>query len=345
MVKRVHGFESSGGILRGIGFENSNSKLKGLSGSKTINYPNTIRKLRSTAAHNIGNAPDIYEVDGTMYQVGFEDGYGSGGKDQARYYSDQFRIESAIAFSQMCNHGDKLQIFTGLPANLMNTDVVDKLKNKLHGPYSVKYKGAKKEFFVDKVNVVSQPVGTLWSILFDIEGNPKVDTDVMNKNFLIIDIGFGTTDLVVLSASMGIDENRSGTVDIAMQDYVRDLYKTIEIEHPASRLTNARITPIQLDKLLLDKDILNISTGEFNVKEIKEDLQHDFAIKLQQRLNGFSYTLDEFHEIILTGGGSIIMEKAIKDVFNNNPKIKLINDPILANVTGFYIMARQMYGL
>lgn len=331
--------------VRNIGFENSNSKLKGISDSKKISYLNTIRKVRSISSHNIATAPDFYEVNGSMYQVGFDAGYGSGSKDESRYYSEQFRIESAIAFSQMCNNGNSLNIVTGLPAHLANKDdLVHKLKCNLIGKYHVKHKNAKKDFFVDRVSVVSQPVGTLWSILFDLQGNPRVEKDALNKNFLIIDIGFGTTDFVVLSASMGIDESRSGTVDIAMQDYIKDLYRAIEIEIPQSKLTNAKITPLQLDTALINSDILDISTGKFNVAEIKKDLQLEFALKLQQRINTFGYVFDEFHEIILTGGGSIIMEKAIKQVFNNNNKIKLAKDPILANVTGFYIMAKQIYG-
>ena len=61
------------------------------------------------------------------------------------------------------------------------------------------------------------------------------------------------------------------------------------------------------------------------------------------RLDNFGYTLDRYHEVILTGGGSANLHYAIKQVFGNNPKIRLADDPILANVKGFVIMAVQQY--
>lgn len=333
-------------MKRIIGFENSNSSIKGVSNLKSIYYPNTIRRVRSVNSLNrsLGGSK-IYEVDGAMYQVGFDNGYGSGSKDESRYYSEQFKIESAIAFSQMCNHGDRLQVVTGLPANLASReDIVLKLKETLVGSYRVKCEGQIKQFVVESVMVASQPVGTLWSILFKPDGSLKVPRDVFTKEFLIIDIGYGTTDIVVLSATKGIDDSQTRTFDIAMSDYVNSLYKAIEQQIPESRLTQAKISPYQLDRLLADSDKLDIQTGVFDVRKIKEELQLSFTEELKMRLDNFGYTLDQYHEVILTGGGSANLHKAIKQVFGNNPKIRLVDDPILANVKGFAIMAVQQYG-
>lgn len=333
-------------MKRIIGFENSNSSIKGVSSLKSIYYPNTIRRVRTTNSFNRSlKSIKIYEIDGQMYQVGFDNGYGSGSKDESRYYSEQFKTESAIAFFQMCNHGDRLQIVTGLPANLSSRDdIVQKIKETLVGPYRVKCEGQRKDFIVENVMVASQPVGTLWHILFKQDGSLKVNRDVFTKEFLIIDIGYGTTDIVVLSASMGIDDSQTRTFDIAMSDYVNALYKSIEQEIPQSRLTQAGITPYQLDQKLVNSDVLDIQTGVFDVKKIKRDMQLSFAEELKMRLDNFGYTIDRYHEVILTGGGSATLYQAIKKVFNDNPKIRLADDPILANVKGFAIMAIQTFG-
>ena len=213
-----------------IGFENSNSSIKGVSALKSIYYPNTMQQVRTVNSLNrtLGSK-STYEIDGKKYQVGFDNGYGSGSKDESRYYSERFKIESAIAFYQMCHHGDRLKVVTGLPTNLASRDdIVDKLKQNLVGPYEVKCEGQRKNFIVESVMVASQPVGTLWSILFKTDGSLKVNRDVFTKEFFIIDIGYGTTDIVVLSASKGIDDSQTRTFDIAMTDYVNSLYNAVE---------------------------------------------------------------------------------------------------------------------
>lgn len=331
------------GKKRIIGFENSNSSIKARMADRYLHYPNTIRKVKTRSSIALKKLT-LYEIGGEIYQVGFEDGYGSGGKNESRYYSEQFKIESAIALYQLCNHGDDLHIVTGLPANLAEReDIVEKLKQTLVGDYEVKVGPQKKKFKVASVSVVSQPVGTLWSILFDYTDLSLRDGNALNEDFLIVDIGFGTTDICALSASSGIDMERTLTLDIAMSDYINRLMRTIELTIPETRLTQTSITPYRIDQMLLNNDILKLPTGTFNIADIKKDVQEDIVNDLKMRMDNLGYSFDRYYKIIFTGGGASTLYNAINNVFAN-PRIILADDPCLANVNGFYVMAQQTYG-
>lgn len=334
-------------MKRIIGFENSNSRIKGLSDLKVLDYPNTIRKVRrmtnQTGSLSKGK---VYEYQDQFYCVGALGDYGSGSKDASRYTDNDFKIETIIALSQMCNNGDSINLITGLPANLAErTDIIDKIKYNLIGTHRVGDGKAKKTFRIEKVNVASQPVGTLWGMLYDINGNEIVNDDIFGEKFLVIDIGFGTTDLVALSATQGIVEDSSKTLDIATSDYITKVYNAIDIEIRDSHLSQSGMTAYELDEQIRQSDTIKLTTGKFDVGSIKKDYQEEFAVSLKQRLGQFGYNLNKYHQTILTGGGASIMGNEITKVFNNDNRIKVINNPRLANVTGFFIMAKQIYGV
>ena len=327
-----------------IGCDNSNASFKAFGGRKVLCYTNVLQEVKtSNTSALLRNKKDIFSVDGKQYTIGGN--IGSGGKDESRYYSKQFKLETQIALSQLVvgDVKEEFKIITGVPANLAERDdIIDKIKNNLIDNYEVTHNKVHKRFVISHVGVVSQPVGTLYYNLFDINGNAKTnDKSVYSKNFLIIDIGFGTTDLVELSASKGLGDNV--TLTRAMSDYVSNLYKAIEYEYPESRLSSTEITPYELDNMLIDNDILSLPRGDYKVGHIKESLQQEFATEIKSALGKHGYNFEKYHQIILTGGGSIILYKALKEVFNNDKRVILIDDPIMANVKGFYTLAKQSY--
>jgi Actin like proteins N terminal domain len=336
---------------QGIGLDQSNSKIKGVSARKVLNYTNTLQELKeSNTSALLKQKGDIFVVNGKKYTTATGDGIGSGSKDESRYYSEQFKLETSIALSQMV-FGDvkeELKIITGVPANLAErNDVIEKIKRNLIGDYHVNHNKVNKHFTVSQVGVVSQPVGTLYYVLFNPDGTRKpdhngvIDPNIFRKNFLICDPGFGTTDLVELSAANGLGNNR--TLPFAMSDYIADLYNRIEQVYPESRLSQAIENPYELDKMLINSDILSLPRGEFNVKDIKLELQEEYAEKIKSALGKYGYNLEKYHQIILTGGGSIVLENAIRKAFNNDPRIILVDNPIMANAIGFYILAKQTF--
>lgn len=337
-------------MAKAVGFEDSNSSIKVVCGGRVLHYLNTLQEVNENLLANLmKNNQKIYHYQGKKYIIGSVAGNGSGSKDESRYYSEQFKRETAIALSQVVDSDkENIKLVTGLPASLSERDdLIKKMKKNLIDTYEVtieynEYTKERKQFTISDVIIVSQPIGTLWTIIYNTDGTLKTnDKNIKHHKFLLIDIGYGTTDMVELSASKGLGNNK--TLNKAMSDYVANLYNAIEREYPESRLSAAIENPYELDKLLVDNDILELPRGKFKVGNIKEKLQDAMAQEIKSSLDKFGYNFEIYHKIILTGGGSKTLEKAIRKVFNNDNRITLVDNPLLANATGFYIIAKQYF--
>ena len=49
---------------------------------------------------------------------------------------------------------------------------------------------------------------------------------------------------------------------------------------------------------------------------------------------------NKFYKIILTGGGSLLYSKYLIEKFND-PRVIVQDDPVLANVKGFFLIGKQ----
>lgn len=332
-----------------VSSDNSNSATRVVTHNESIHYLNTLQEVDENLLSNLlKKNQKLYTYQKKTYIKGVLGGTGSGSKDESRYYSDDFRKETVLALSDIVtSEHEIIKMCTGLPASLsQRDDIIKKMKRNLKGEYEViiNYNGQEqiKTFNITDVIIVSQPLGTLWYRMYNKDGSLKSDDQsIKYMKFLIIDPGYGTTDLIELSAAKGLGNNK--TLSFAMSDYIADLYNAIEKEYPDSRLSAAIENPYELDELLLNSDVLVLPRGKFKVGHIKERLQTEMALKIKNALDKFGYNFEIYHEIILTGGGGKTLEKAIRKVFNNDPRIILIDDPIMANAQGFYIIARQYF--
>lgn len=337
-----------------VGFENSNSKIVVISDEKIIHYLNTVQEVRETNTSRItGKKQDTFTYEGKQYIVGSTIGIGSGSKDESRYYSEQFKKETVLALSQMLRgdffEDNKFKIVTGVPSNLAErNDLIHKMKNNLLGEYEVIHNGIKKKFSIEAVGIAAQPIGTFYYMHYNIDGTRKpnrnglVEKDIFQKNVLFLDIGYGTFDLAELVA--GVLGNVRTLPKAAMSDYIARLFTEIEAEYPESRLSQAIESPYELDRKLISSDILTVPRGKFNVKNIKQSLQDDFAQIAKSSLDKYGYNFERYDDIVLTGGGSIILERSLNIAFNNDPRIWLVKEPILANAKGFKAIAVKTYG-
>ena len=166
----------------------------------------------------------VVEVDGKKYFVG----------DLARRQTDsvvidlnedrydgkiaKVLIETALWFA--CTNGDSHYLMTGLPINYFKTHAVG-LKKTLEGIHPVKVNGQEKKPNIEKVDIIPQPVAVAYDLIFDDNGKITGETmlekwrktsngyekemvavsrkKLAMSQFGVADMGFGTTDLAVLS--------------------------------------------------------------------------------------------------------------------------------------------------
>ena len=196
-----------------IGF----SSVKGVAPNKRFCFPSYVKKMDSSLM-SVDNDDIYYRDNDGMYLIGTkaqdlvradDTNDTNSSFDRNRYFTKEFVIlaRTAVAIGLMTNEerGNQAQlrpfVQTGLPAAYLKADA-PKIKAAFSQPgsYDIKIGMGKWMHFEntlksDDISVMSQPAGTLNSILFDDNGEPRKESrGIMEKNIIIADIGFGTFD-------------------------------------------------------------------------------------------------------------------------------------------------------
>ncbi len=331
-----------------ISLEIANSSNKGFTtNNKSIYYANTIREVTDSDVKKALTEKEskYYIYKCKKWEVGISGANGTGGKERD-YGSQLFETQFAIALCKLVEYeNEEISLVYGLPATAISNESIIKTINKLCGKYEV-YEGIRRRTFtVEKIKVLAQPIGTLFSLVYDINGNLRQGLDP-RKKYLIIDIGWGTTDLVEVSLTNGLGE--MDTLNEAMSDYNRQLLNLVDIKYPDKNVRNLYKQLYDFDNDLREYQSLNVRGGQIHVSNIQDEIKqvnYEFAKRIYDRLNANGWDFSSYNNIILTGGGCQKLEKTIKQVF---PKqyandIILVDDPVLANVKGFYIFGRKHF--
>ncbi|QVK19745.1 ParM/StbA family protein (plasmid) [Mycoplasmatota bacterium] len=338
---------SNGKIIRVVGLEVANSSIKGYANNKSLLYPNTVKAVTKTFEGSFikNNEGFIAEYEGQVYEVGFVDNSGSGSKSITRYSTPEFKRECIFALSQLVERDDEeIRLFTGTPSSHSDDEEIKKdIINNLKGTHTVKLipSNVKRTFTITHVQVVAQPVGTLIKSWFNENGTVK-NKNEMKNDFCVIDIGWGSTDLLTM---VGGRPKEKDTINLAMSDFNKNLRDEIQNKHPESKVKYYYNSLYELDLKVRETDIIETPHGlkSYNIKNIKEEVQLDFAREIISRISNTGINLDNFYRIYITGGGSIMLHKAMQNIFRNDDRISLVENPQMANAIGFYILARQTW--
>ncbi|RUM33704.1 MAG: rod shape-determining protein MreB [Archaeoglobus sp.] len=181
------------------------------------------------------------------------------------------------------------------------------------------------------VLVFPEPVGTLAYM--------GIDTGVC------IDIGFGTTDMLVLS---GMEYLKGDTMLVGV-DWLFD-----NIDVIVRNKVGINITPEELTNLVIDEnyEIGRIRSGKrITVKhsDIEEDYRRlvkvwveRIANRIKLMLEGLSTAIVD--NMVITGGGALLpgVKNEFEDAFREITEIKTPDRPIEANALGYYKLAEAI---
>jgi rod shape-determining protein MreB len=183
-----------------------------------------------------------------------------------------------------------------------------------------------------EVILLPQPVGSL--------------IHMGKKTGVCVDIGFGTTDVVVL---FDMEYLKGDTMLVGVDDIYSSLELFIRNEFGIS------ITPEEMAKLLLDgKEVGRIRGGKRIVVR-REDVMQSYeeivkgwvdrvASRVKMLLEGLSTSIVE--NLVLTGGGSLLpmVYEEFQREFEDIASVVRPDDPITANAKGFYKLAKMLKG-
>jgi rod shape-determining protein MreB len=218
----------------------------------------------------------------------------------------------------LMNVSGELVIATGLPVKSSRKER-EELKNHLEGELN------------GRVFLFPEPVGTL--------AHMNIDTGVC------IDIGFGTTDIVVLSH---MEYLKGDTMLVG----VDKLYEGLEVT--VRNKVGISITPEEMTKLLLDENYeigrirggKKISVSHSEIMDDYYNMMKSWADRIANRvklvLEGLSTAIVE--NIVLTGGGSLLpgVYELFSESFKDIGDLRRPEDPIRSNSLGYYTLAKTL---
>ncbi len=229
-------------------------------------------------------------------------------------------IELAKHAFQLLNINSSKFVATGLPVKSSKkerAELVDELRNALGCD----------------ILLLPQPVGSMAYM--------DISTGVC------IDIGFGTTDVIVLA---DMEYLKGDTLLVGVDRIYENMEMTIRNRFGIT------ITPEEMTKLLSQENFRvgkvrggkKIAVSRDDVIEEYNQLMKSWVERIVNRVNmlleGLSISLVE--NIILTGGGAKLpgVEDGFREHFRDIGEISVPDDPVTANARGFYKLAKLYAG-
>lgn len=326
---------------RVVGIDVANSTIKIWTDDKHLEYRNTVKEVNDAGlVFSFKTDYQMFVLNKEVYEVGDITAMGSGGRGKARYNGKSFKIEALIGIANILEPGtkDRIRVVTGLPSSLSkNNSVAEEIKKMLIGEHTIKSVKWDQiddiQFEIVDVIVVPQPLGTLYNFVFD-EKSKAPDQTLLAQRALVVDIGFGTTDLAMLEGS-----RVRGTFgfELGVSDYIANLQEEVNNKFPEASIY--ALNPHQFDVALLKSTTVETPFGKYDLAALVEKHKEIQAKRVYESVMGLGLEYNKFYRIILTGGGSLQYEKYLKQLFND-PRLILQKDAVTANAKGFFLLGQ-----
>jgi hypothetical protein len=331
--------------MKVIGFEAANSyvKVRTENGDTDV-YFNVLWPVPDEFEASVmggGTKYNIYEVQQEHGRFGkFKAGYRladnyetSSGADSGRYLLPQYKNEAIIALTRNCQDGDELHVVTAVPADHYKIKSVhNDITKVLKGQHTVRVNDKTKMFNVVSVKVISQPVATAISAAYRIDGSVLTPNVLRNKK-VIVDIGFGTTDIAVMA---GLDIIETFSLSIAMST-AYELIRQRLISNNQEVLKKVTFNVFDLEAQLRDGDTFSIGGVDYDCKDIKKDAFNTVSKQILAALTNHGIRLQQYDMTIFGGGGIEALAEQFKPQLEGVNVAKVAN-PQGANALGCLIM-------
>lgn len=147
----------------------------------------------------------------------------------------------------------------------------------------------------------------------------------MKEDYLIVDIGSKTTDIVYLKRGLPV-ESKSVTIEKAMVKWMRQIQGSLQVQY------GKNIPESEILKVILRQNSFLPRVQANHVRDMIREQIHGLELELEEREYDLDYT-----NIIYVGGGAA----AVKNFSENRPNIAYDCD-IHANAKGYEFLAYQI---
>jgi len=259
--------------------------------------------------------------------------------DQEKLISEFVKILALSALGLLVNEIDSVSVVTGLPVSYYRRDA-KKVQELLRGYHKIEYlsldkKDRERRLNITKVKVIPQPMGSVFNLLLDDKGKVN-NKKIVSQKIGIVDIGFRTTDFVLLDHLRYI-ERGSSTTDNGMSKCFS------LIANKLRQKTGVNVELYRLYQAIFSGSI-KIRGKEYNITNLKNKVYSHFASQIVNDINRIWENDWDIDLIVLTGGGAKELMEYLKPLIEGNViLVENKSDPRLNNVKGYLKYA--MYDL
>lgn len=270
-----------------------------------------------------------------------------------RYFNQMFHVITEVGLGlglQNNMYGEprasKIVVQTGLPERYMSDQ--DMLRDSLSGTHEFALKIGGQDwvtysFELDKndIYVMSQPKGTLFSVLTNNDGSFVPDAGkLLKSSVLIFDPGFGTFDIFAVESGTvnGPGETFS---DLGMKRILQETSKMIRDKYGVNLTVPAMQKNLETG-YVRKFDKRTLTSKDYNFGDLLQTACEKVCREAIERLNA-SYDLSNFEYVIITGGTGAAWFSQIEAAFKNLTFLKILRgnqndtlDFIYSNVRGYY---------
>ncbi|MBF0557268.1 MAG: ParM/StbA family protein [Nitrospirae bacterium] len=186
------------------------------------------------------------------------------------------------------------------------------------------------------ISVIPQPFGSFFDIFYDNDGDIAGSAPLF-KRLGIVDIGYHTTDYILIEDAKHYVEKASGSIPTGAYE----LYDIV-----ARELKNA----FDRDMVTADEAEQSVKTKHFKVSGQNKDVSNlveRVLSQVGQKIAGVIKSkwsiVGEIDVVLLTGGGGSLLQQHISAMAHTH---LLISEPQMANARGYYkrsvILERRM---
>ncbi|WP_371932725.1 hypothetical protein [Bacillus carboniphilus] len=235
-------------------------------------------------------------------------------RDKDKYSSPMFLRSVLIGAVRHNQKNQPNQLLISLPASHYRDEEVKATLKKLVGEHLVTINGKDHNVQVTKVHTLLQPLGAIFDVVMNPDGT--IDEEYLNKTFVVVDIGFGTTDVAMIYIGKDGDISLRKTlyVPYSMFDVYSNMWDQMQKDFPAfgSKILNA----FKMDEELRDApdDYVFEQAGikVENAGLLRKQMIKEVSGRIITHIKGNGISLEQADRVIFTGGGTEAMLSELK---------------------------------
>ena len=235
--------------------------------------------------------------------------------------ADKSNLIELLYYALAQEKGNMFKIVLGLPAGQYKVDKTRlEERIKANNFKRINYKGKTRDILITDVIIAPEGAAAYYSL------SEEHKKKIADKQLIIVDIGGRTTDIILFKdfKIKKVDTIEVGTSNI-YQEAIKEINKTYR--------TNFKLE----DGERIIKNGLMINGEVKDIAFIQPILKRNFD-SIYKSLQLFGNITDGY--IMLTGGGSLLLQKPFKNRLNN---IIMTDKPQWDNVNGFKVLGDNKY--